>query len=343
MPGEGRAAGSGPLAELLPLRVAGGCCGGTARSSRVWRILGVAVLVPLALRSATWPRAFARKVYMPVPEAWRTLGVRPDSTKGEIKRAFRQKIKEVHPDVTGDDGTMLQRVRDAFAVLDSLRNPTAWDAHGVEDGLPAWASGLLRGVEWSKECPSYAAFLGKPDQKALAIGEFSEKSGVRPWAAVWGKYSQQEANAQALRICRQNGGKCRLVYVGSGSARVRQPADPTAGRDEREWWGEMFQGGGDMPGFGWLPLINPDKEMVIGYKTVTGGDRSGAEQRVRVPVFRLKTGGLPYYYSPLRPREKIHMQKSNFKHVRKRKVTSGSIRHDSRLREIHEASGSNFW
>jgi len=301
------------------------------------------MLVPLVLRTAAWPQAFARKVYMPLPEAWRTLGVGPDSTKGEIKSAFRQKIKEVHPDVTGDDGTMLQRVRDAFSVVESLKNPTAWDAKGVEDGLPAWASGLLRGVKWSKDCPSYAAFLGKPDQKALAVGEFSEKSGLRPWAAVWGKYSQQEANAEALRICRQHGSKCKLIYVGSGTGRVRQAPDPTAGRDEREWWGEMFKASGDMPGFGWMPMINPDKEKLVGYKTIVGGDRFGADQRVRVPVFRLKTGGLPYYYSPLRPREKIHMQKSNFKHTAPARKKL-NLKKDPRLKDLREMSQQhNMW
>ena len=37
------------------------------------------------------------------------------------------------------------------------------------------------------------------DQKALAVGEFNERTGKRPWAAAWGKYSQQEANAEARR------------------------------------------------------------------------------------------------------------------------------------------------
>lgn len=279
---------------------------------------------------------------MPLPEAWRTLGIKPDATRGDVKKAFREKIKEVHPDITGDDGTQLQRVRDAFAVIDSLRNPTAWDAAGIEDGLPAWASGLLRGVRWSKECPSYAAFLGKPDAKALAIGEFSEKTGLRPWAAVWGKYSQQEANVEAMRICRQHGTKCRLIYVGSGPGRVKQAPDPTAGKGEREWWNEMFRAGGDMPGFGWMPVINPDKEKVVGYKTIPGGPRFGAEQRIRVPVFRLKTGGLPYYYSPLKPRERIHMQRSNFKHVQR--LNHKTAKYDPRLAAVRALSQQhNGW
>lgn len=279
---------------------------------------------------------------MPLPEAWRTLGVQPSASRGEVKKAFRQKIREVHPDVTGDDGTMLQQVRDAYTVIESLQNPTTWDLKGVEDGLPAWASGLLQGVQWSEACPSYAAFLSKPDQKALAVGEFSERTGIRPWAAVWGKYSQEEANAEALRICRQHGSRCKLVYIGSGTARARQAADPVAGADESKWWTDMFKGAGDIPGFGWMPMIDADKEKLIGYKTVLGGDRFGAEVRVRVPVFTHASGGLPYYYSPLRPREKVHMKNSNFKHVVR--LNNKNIKYDPRLRDVRAMSQQhNMW
>jgi len=278
---------------------------------------------------------------MSLPEAWRTLGVKPDSTRGEIKKAFRERIREVHPDVTGDDGTMLERVRDAFEVLDSLRDPTTWDAQGMEEGLPAWASGLLNGVQWSKECPSYAAFLTKTDQKALAVGEYDEKTGIRPWAAAWGKYSQEEANAEALRICRQYG-RCKLIYVGSGTARAKQAPDPSVSSSERQWWSDLFQGAGETPGFGWMPMIDPAKERVVGYKTVPGGDRLGAAVRVRVPVFKEVVGGLPYYYSPLRPKEKIHMKKTTFKHIKR--MTPKSAKHDPRLQDIRRLGGQhNMW
>jgi len=279
---------------------------------------------------------------MPLPEAWRTLGLKPTATRGEIKRAFRQKIREVHPDVTGDDGTLLQRVRDAYRAVENLKNPTAWDAEGFEEGLPGWASGLLQGVSWSDDCPSYAAFLSKPDQKALAVGEYDERTKTRPWAAAWGKYSQQDANLEALRVCRQHGTKCKLIYVGSGTARVRRATHPSAGGDEKKWWNELFQGAGDIPGFGWMPMINPDKEKLVGYKSVLGGDRFDAEKRVRVPVFKATTGGLPYYYSPLKPKEKVYMKSANFKHVKR--LNRANYKRDPRLKDLREMSSQhNCW
>jgi len=282
---------------------------------------------------------------MPVSEAWKLLKVEPKTSRGEIKKAFRQRVREVHPDVTGDDGTMLQRVRDAYEVLESISDPTAWDGAGMEEGLPSWAAGLLQGVEWSSECGSYAEFLQKEDQKALAVGEFNERTGKRPWAAAWGKYSQQEANAEALRVCRQYGTKCKLVYVGSGTAR-RAPTgqvDPATTREEKDWWGEQFRGGGEIPGFGWMPVIDPSKEKVVGYKTVDGGDRfGGPEARVRVPVFRGAEGGLPYYYSPVRPKERVFMKNTAFKHIRK--MNHKSLKADPRIKQAKEMSQRhNLW
>lgn len=310
--------------------------------------LGRLIAVISAAFAASWGTSSdlpLAVVKMPLPVAWKVLGVKSTATSGEIKKAFRRKIREVHPDVIGDDGTQLQRVRDAFEVAESVKNPTKWDFEGMEAGLPAWAAGLLSGVQWSPECPSYAAFLEKGDSKALAVGELDEKTGTRPWAASWGRYSQQDANAEALRVCRQNGARCRLVYVGSGAARAKPAPTPSAGQDEREWWREQFAGAGDIPGFGWMPMINPAKEHLVGHKSIPGGERFGAEVRVRVPVFRQRNAngavtGLPYYYSPIRPKERIYMKKQNFKHVRRGERVKKS---DPRIRQAKFMTQQQTW
>lgn len=278
---------------------------------------------------------------MSLQQAWKVLGVHPSTPRGEVKKAFRRKIREVHPDVTGDDGTKLRKVQDAYATVESLTNPEMWDAKGVEEGLPSWASGLLQGVQWSKDCTSYADFLAKPDQKALAVGELDLKTGIRPWAACWGKYSQEEANKEAMRVCRQHGTLCRLVYVGSGTARQRQAPDVSAASAERKWWNDQFKGGGDIPGFGWIPLIDPDKEIVVGYKTVEDIDRFGhGTSRVRVPVFKTKEGhGVPYYYSPVRPKEKVSLKKGTFKRIQR--INRRKIKHDPRYKEFQAATSQN--
>eukprot|EP00931_Biecheleriopsis_adriatica_P103629 TRINITY_DN78430_c0_g1_i1.p1 TRINITY_DN78430_c0_g1~~TRINITY_DN78430_c0_g1_i1.p1 ORF type:complete len:365 (-),score=69.11 TRINITY_DN78430_c0_g1_i1:37-1080(-) len=258
--------------------------------------------------------AFAMKG-MTLKEAWRTLGLPPTATKGELKRAFREKIRQVHPDITGDDGTMLKKVQEALQVVESRADPSVYDS-AEEEGLPSWAAGLLQGVKWNKECPSYAAFLEMPDKKALAVGEISEMTGERPWAAAWGKFSQQDANAEALRVCRQYGVKCRLIYVGSGTARARPSGiDGSASEEERNWWREQFAYSGKMPGFGWMPMIDPEKEKLVGYKSVEVKDSMGGTNKIRVPVFEPVHGGIPYFYSPEKPKKRMQMRRTPFKRV----------------------------
>lgn len=277
------------------------------------RWLAIACLA-VAWRCSNDPLSFAR-VRMTVGEAWRQLKLQPTSSKEQIKKAFKERIREVHPDVTGDDGTLLRKVQDAYQMLEELRDPTIYDASS-EDGLPHWATGLLEGIEWSSECSSYADFLRKPDNKALAVGEMSQRTGIRPWAAAWGKFSQQDANSEALRVCRQNGVKCRLIYVGSGTARVRTVGlDSRSSEEEKNWWKGQVMKSGDLPGFGWMPTIDPSKERLVGWKTIKEGSHVIGEQKIRVPVFEPAKGGTPYLYAPGKPKQRVQLKRTPFKRV----------------------------
>eukprot|EP00435_Cladocopium_sp_Y103_P036673 s3148_g9.t1 len=275
-----------------------------ASHSRRWLAAACVACIAWRCHFSLDALSFAR-VRMTVGEAWRQLKVQPTSSKEQVKKAFKERIRQVHPDVTGDDGTMLRKVQDAYQILEELRDPTIYDASS-EDGLPHWAAGLLEGIEWSSDCPSYAEFLRKPDNKALAVGEISQRTGIRPWAAAWGKFSQQDANSEALRVCRQMGVKCRLVYVGSGTARVRTVGlDSRSTEEEKSWWRDQVMKSGDLPGFGWMPTIDPSKERLVGWKTIKEGSGVIGEQRIRVPVFEPVTGGTPYLYAPGKPKQRV--------------------------------------
>jgi len=281
---------------------------------------------------------------MTVGEAWRQLGISPTASKLAIKRAFKERIRQVHPDITGDDGTMLRKVQDAFQLLEELRDPSVYHS-SVEDGVPDWAAGLMQGIEWSADCPSFSEFLLKPDNKALAVGEMSQKSGTRPWAAAWGKFSQQDANSEALRVCRQYGVKCRLVYVGSGTARVRTVGmDSSTAEEERSWWKNQFVKNGEIPGFGWMPMIDPKKEKLVGWKTITEGSEHFGEKRIRVPVFEPVKGGTPYLYSPGKPKQRVMLKRTPFKRVES--MTRFALRsRRSKLREhiLELNQGNSGW
>jgi DnaJ-domain-containing protein 1 len=50
-------------------------------------------------------------------EARRVLGVGPDAEEAEIKRAYRERAKEVHPDQAGGDEEAFKRVTEAYERL----------------------------------------------------------------------------------------------------------------------------------------------------------------------------------------------------------------------------------
>lgn len=54
----------------------------------------------------------------PTPrEACEVLGVDPGADKGAVKEAYRERIKEVHPDTAGGDEEAFKRVRAAYEIL----------------------------------------------------------------------------------------------------------------------------------------------------------------------------------------------------------------------------------
>lgn len=64
---------------------------------------------------------------------YETLGVNADATPEEIKQAYHDKAKEVHPDKTGGDDSDMQDVNRAYAVLRSEKTRKQYDETGDDD------------------------------------------------------------------------------------------------------------------------------------------------------------------------------------------------------------------
>jgi curved DNA-binding protein CbpA len=77
-------------------------------------------------------------------EAAKLLGVAVGTTGKELKTALRRKIRENHPDVVKDDGTRLQKVREAYAILDADNVPSNWNLEDFEPHNQARASRQAR-------------------------------------------------------------------------------------------------------------------------------------------------------------------------------------------------------
>ena len=48
---------------------------------------------------------------------WQILGLQTGATQAEIKRAYRKRAMETHPDITGSDGEEFKRVQAAYERL----------------------------------------------------------------------------------------------------------------------------------------------------------------------------------------------------------------------------------
>jgi molecular chaperone DnaJ len=72
---------------------------------------------------------------------YEVLGVSPDASADDIKRAFRQLAREHHPDATGGDAASEQRykeVSEAYAVLSDPQKRREYDA--ARSGIGSWSS-----------------------------------------------------------------------------------------------------------------------------------------------------------------------------------------------------------
>ncbi|MDP2344471.1 MAG: DnaJ C-terminal domain-containing protein [Deltaproteobacteria bacterium] len=70
---------------------------------------------------------------------YRILGVEKGASVGDIKRAYRKLARELHPDVTGDDGRATERfkqVTEAYEILSDPPRRRSYDLFGTRDSPP---------------------------------------------------------------------------------------------------------------------------------------------------------------------------------------------------------------
>ncbi|MEA3033944.1 MAG: hypothetical protein QOH86_1960 [Sphingomonadales bacterium] len=92
------------------------------------RLVPGAALMAAAMLWATWRRRRApAPPALPVEEARRLLGVRPDASLAEIREAHRRLIARVHPDAGGSDelAHRVNAARDALVAEMNRRTPRA--------------------------------------------------------------------------------------------------------------------------------------------------------------------------------------------------------------------------
>ena len=75
-----------------------------------------------------------------VPGHYATLNLKPDASDAEVKRRYRQLMREVHPDANKDDPAATRkaaRVNGAYEILGDSKKRRAYDVeHSVGRSVP---------------------------------------------------------------------------------------------------------------------------------------------------------------------------------------------------------------
>lgn len=67
-------------------------------------------------------------------DCYKLLGVKPDATIAEIRRAYREKVKKYHPDVSGDQSTAehFKKIVRAYEILTDQKSRSIFDSSFAE-------------------------------------------------------------------------------------------------------------------------------------------------------------------------------------------------------------------
>ena len=71
-----------------------------------------------------------------IDDPYKVLGISKDATKDEIKRAYRQKAKQYHPDLHPDDPNATEKMNEINEAYDMLNNPEKYQRQRQTQGNP---------------------------------------------------------------------------------------------------------------------------------------------------------------------------------------------------------------
>ena len=74
-----------------------------------------------------------------VQDPYKVLGVSPDASDEEVKKAYRELTKKYHPDRNPDNPAAAEKMNDINAAYDAIKNGTAQQQYAYQNGPQAGA------------------------------------------------------------------------------------------------------------------------------------------------------------------------------------------------------------
>jgi len=116
-------------------------------------------------------------------DPFEVLGVERDSTKREIKAAYRKLAKEFHPDLHPDNAELAERFKEISAAYETLSNDSLRKRYGEARARGTWGAGFAFG-EGDRE-PEFDEQFGAGDRDTDLHGDIAGNRRGRGGTSMW--------------------------------------------------------------------------------------------------------------------------------------------------------------
>lgn len=119
-------------------------------------------------------------------DLYAVLNISPDATADEVRQAYRQLVRQVHPDMLDGQGTsvLFRQVQEAYEILGNAQQRSAYDQQRVEAGLSPKSI-----FQWKMQ----------PSRSALSVGV--DEQVIYLFFEIAAGESDQARGRQALNLC----------------------------------------------------------------------------------------------------------------------------------------------
>jgi curved DNA-binding protein CbpA len=219
------------------------------------------------------------------------LGLSPDATQEDVKRAFREKVREYHPDLNDDPRAQAQftALKTAYETLEDPNEREAYDRMGHEDYVAKRTSGLPSQDKWatgdSSSTPTATATTrgGSSTTSSTSTESSSGKATASTAAAgaTAGAATGTSAGGTATASATSESASSRSVSDTSG------PTGSVGGTARRRSRRRSTESAGTLAqlwriGFGWPLILATDVLYVVGIELFVGANLTGVLEALRV-------------------------------------------------------------